>query len=174
MIASSSPSSSVANTVFDCRVLVCRSTGWRVSPPTILSSPRSWASSDTEVLLLRRTWVRPAFTSFSNTGDGACWRWGNGPFCGIAVVDHGRLDAGKHSSDSVFAMSLSSYSVSEAEWPGPAPTVTRISFARVLPRPARGDVDWERRAARLSTWSSSDELFSSGNYAESRFRGRYI
>ena len=191
MIESSSPSSSVADTVFDCRVLVGRAAGWWFLSLAKASSPRSWASSDTDILLLRRAWACPALTSFSNTGDGACWRWGNGPFC--AVVDRGRLDAGINTSDSVFAMSLPSSSVSSnpsspswasrgelvrstfaftvcgAERPGPAGTVARMSFARILPRPARGDVAWERRAVRLSTWSSPDEPLSSGDYAESRF-----
>lgn len=184
MIESSSPSSSVADTSFDCRVLVDRAAGWWVFLLAKLSSPRSWASSDTDILLPRwARWACPALTSFSNTGDGGCWRWGNGPFCGIAFVDHGRLDAGNHLSDSVFAMSLPSSSVSSnssSSWASRGElvrstfSVTRISFAEVLPRPARGDVDWERRATRLSTWSSSDEPFSSGNYAESPFRGRCL
>ena len=42
----------------------------------------------------------------------------------------------------------------------------RISFARVLPRPARGDAAWARSAVRFFlAWSSSEESVSSCCYA---------
>ena len=185
-----SSSSSDTGTLFDCRVE--RVDCWGVFSLPKSSPPRSWANSDTDILLLGWACTRPALTSFSNMGDGACSRWGIGTFCMIAVVDEGRLDAGTHSSDAVFVLAFPSSSVSsissdvegvahlpvttvvlrfgrKAEWPGPEGAAKRLSFPWTLPRPASGDAAWERSdsrsSMRSSMGSSSDEPSPFGCYA---------